>query len=180
MDVILLLVTGLVSAAVSVLVSLLAVPATTVRQMRAEAREQSRRELAEAARALQREMRSHAYSRQPRGQRDIDQHVTDDLVKARALVEPAQRLGWFRRMFVFRRLRKVFGPFNVSNARLMKDNSGDSAFVAVLRGMFREKEDGTTIRFTSKGLWHEALSSPSGHKKVKQCTRHLWWLEHGW
>ncbi|MGO2311724.1 hypothetical protein ACTXKH_04445 [Brachybacterium tyrofermentans] len=169
-------ITVAVSAGISALVSgsigLGIASQTTVIQMRAQAREEYRQAIVEQARELQRELLDFQDSNNPQGNREKDVFAAHDLSTAWKFVTAARRLGWFRRWWTMWLLRRVFGKWVVERVRLMKDDSGQSAFVAHVGAQFRNRATGI-----QSGSLHDAFASPSDSQEVKRALLELRILE---
>lgn len=161
-----------VSAIISTLIGLGVASQTKVIQMRAEERENARREIVTRARDLQRRLLAHQDSDNPRGRRIPEQIQMDDLSTAWGVVRPARDLGWFRRWVTMSVARLLFGRWVVQRVPLMKDDSGEAAFTAFVREAMRIPNAPVIT-----GSWHDALASPSKSPKVQRALLHLRWLE---
>lgn len=165
-------ISAIISAIVSTGFGLVTVSRSTVLQMRAQKREDARREVVAVARELQRELLRHQDSENPNGVRREAALEMDDFSRALRVVGPAQQLGLLRRWRVLLLAHRIFGAWVVGRARLMKDDSSDAAVVAWLGGEL--KHGGTPKR---AGSWHLALAAPSASNEVKRGLRDLRLLE---
>lgn len=165
-------VSALISTGISASIGLGIASQTKVIQMRAEERELARREIEDGARDLQLQLLDHQDANNPNGQRSADQFAPTDLSTAWKFVRATQRLGWFRKWWTMKLLRRIFGKWVVDRVRLMKDDSGQSAFIAHLGALFRSGPQTIT-----SGSWHDALSAPSASEGVKNGLRDLRRLE---
>lgn len=170
-----LLVSGLSSAVVSAIVALVVAPRMKVLQMRAEAREVAAQEVAAIAREHQLEILRHKDSGNE-GVREPDRFVSDDVVQAHRLTEAARGLGCIRRWFVHRRLVRLFGPFTVERARLMKGLSGDEVFAALI-GPLMTKDGTVDLMRDGTGSIHAALMARGGSPQIEECLKDLRRLE---
>lgn len=171
--------TILVSAAISALIgtffSLLVVSRSTIIQMRAQSREEAGRQIIAFARSLQRTLRVHQDSGAEAGQHEGARVVLDDLTKAHRILEQADRLGWVRRRLVYRRAKSVFGSWTVERARLMRDDSPDSAFASWVPTALKVLDTGGDQ--IEMGSWFVATASPSDSPDIEECLKELRKLE---
>lgn len=164
-----------ISAFISTFFSLLVVSRSTVIQMRAQAREESGRQIIELARSLQRILRVHQDSGAKAGHHEGKRVVLDDLTKAHRILEQADRLGWIRRWLVYRRAKFVFGSWTVERARLMRDDSTDSAFATWVPTALKVLDAGGDQ--IEMGSWFVATASPSDSPRIEECLKELRKLE---
>lgn len=172
MDWITLAASAAISTIISTLIGLGVASQTKVIQMRAEERENARREIVTRARDLQRRLLAHQDSDNPQGRRIPEQIQMDDLSTAWGIVRSARDLGWVRRRLTMTIARRLFGRWVVQRVPLMKDDSGESAFIAFAREAMRIPNARVIT-----GSWHDALASPSKSPKVRRGLRHLRLLE---
>ncbi|MGP9733474.1 hypothetical protein ACT3SQ_02815 [Brachybacterium sp. AOP42-C2-15] len=165
-------VSALISTGISASIGLGIASQTKVIQMRAEERELARREIVEKARELQLQLLNHQDARNHVGPRSLDVFDADDLSTAWRFVRAAQQLGWVRKRVTLRVLRRIFGQWVVDRVRLMKDDSGNSAFVAHVGAAFRSGPQNIDT-----GSLHVALSAPSASDDVDRALRDLRLLE---
>ncbi|MGP9843325.1 hypothetical protein [Brachybacterium sp. 107] len=165
-------VAALVSAAISGAVGVFFSSRTAVAEMRAREREDARRQVVILAQDLQRRILAHQDSGNPRGRRIGTRIEIDDLSTAWQVVQPIRTLGRFRRRHAMNLARRIFGVWVVNRVRVMKDDSGESAFSAWVRDAVR-LGDAPIVT----GSWHKALSAPANSPELTLCLRDLRRLE---
>ena len=107
----------MISAALSVLVSLATASSLTVRQARTQRAENARLRLSEIADGMLRTLAQYRANTRSSAQRDPDNAHSEDKRVATAILDVASGLSRFRRWMVARLCRRILGRFWTDPAR---------------------------------------------------------------
>lgn len=170
------------SAVVGTLVSLAAVSQTTIRQRRAERRDEARQRLAATVAAMRANVRKYQAGRH-RGMKRDDPNTMhgDDYTLVSAVLHVAESLSPTRRYLVRRRCRRLFGAWLTETAEISPtESSSPGAFLAPLfAAAFAEGEYADPEK-RSTGTLHRALLTDPGSPELAQLERDLRRLATGW
>jgi hypothetical protein len=169
------------SAAVSSVVSLLAVSTVTTRQERAKRRETARIQLSDAVRPIQHQLARYTFAAEQsaaefpgRTMRDeggpVETRDFDDVIAIIRAVEP---LPWWRKALINRRLRKIWGNGLVEIVRdypVTSDKPGEAGFAIWMRTSVAgvEWKDSPT-----DALLHRTFAKPPSPYVGKALARQL-------
>ncbi len=170
------LVSGSTSAAVGVIVSLLAVPQTVVRQRRAERRDDARRLLEQAVDGLIVEHARYLYLRPPEPRRTNERSHMDDHGHVVRIRRAAADLSPLRRYLIDRRCRRVFGDYWTELARDLPAADTADVISASVGAWFAAERRGAPPadgRGPLDGLMQRAYSRPAGDPLVRKLGREL-------
>ncbi|GAA4709021.1 hypothetical protein GCM10025782_01330 [Pedococcus ginsenosidimutans] len=175
------MISAAISAVVGAGVSLLAVSQTTIRQRRAESRDDARLELRRVLQPMRAKVRKYRARMLSGMKRDAHRIEGDDYVLASAVLAAADGLHPVRRWLVLRRARRVFGPFMVAVADL-SPTQGDTlgSIAPLLMAQHDPSKLGLADDELRLGLLHEALVCDPGSEQVRRLERELTRLASGW
>jgi hypothetical protein len=177
-----LIVSAAVSAVVGALVSIAAVSQTTVRQRRADRRDQALVALKKIVVPLRMDLRLFELRVRTGMKRTAERSHIDDHRLATAVLDTTEDMGRLRRLLVRRRCRRIFGEYWASLAEEMPyaDHSLDSAMVPALLGAPRLLESGALKSTPMDGLFHRAYMRDPGGREQAQLRKELRRLSAGW
>jgi hypothetical protein len=171
-----------VSAVVGALVSLAAVSQTTVRQRRAERRDEALLALKKIVVPLRLDLRLYELGVRTGNKRTAERSHVDDHRLATAVLDSTENMGKLRSALVRRRCRRVFGEYWATLAEEMPyaDDSLGSAVVPALLGAPMLLESGALKSSPVAGLMHRAYMGDPGSPEQTQLRRELRRLSAGW
>lgn len=177
-----LLVSAAVSALVGALVSIAAVSQTTVRQRRAERRDEALLALKRVVMPLRMDLRLFELRVRTGNKRTAERSHVDDHRLATAVLDTTEDMGRLRSLLVRRRCRRVFGEYWTTLAEEMPyaDDTLGSAVVPALFGAPRLVESGALKSSPMDGLFHRAFMEDPGNREHAQLRRELRRLSAGW
>jgi hypothetical protein len=171
-----------VSAIVGALVSITAVSQTTVRQRRAERRDDALLTLKRVATTLRSDLRLYELGIRTGNKRTAERSHIDDHRLATAVLDSTENMSRLRTSLVRRRCRRVFGGYWATLAEEMPyaDDSLGSAVVPALLGAPRLQASGTLKSSPIDSLLHRAYMEDPGSREQAQLRRELRRLSAGW
>ncbi|MEP7739153.1 hypothetical protein ABKW28_15995 [Nocardioides sp. 31GB23] len=170
------------SALVGTLVSLAAVSQTTIRQRRAERRDEARQRLAETVAPMRAKVRKYQAGRHGSLKRD-EPHtmVGDDYTLVSAVLYVAESLSPIRRHLVRRRCRQLFGKWLTETAAISPaDGSSPGAFLAPLFVAAFAEDEYADPEKRATGTLHRALMTDPASPELARLERDLRRLSAGW
>ena len=168
-------VTAAISAIVGAVVSLLAVSQVTVRQRRAERRDQARVELHEAVQPLRADVRKYQARIKSGMKRDQNAVIQgEDYAYATQWLTIAARLHPVRQWLVRRRTRRLVGKliWQVADISPMRDE-GLGSIAPLLFAQVTPEQFGLQEGDSPFGLLHEALTTDPGSPQLRRLERSL-------
>lgn len=175
-------VSAAISAIVGALVSIAAVSQTTVRQRRAERRDEALLALKRVVTPLRSDLRLCELGIRTGNKRTSERSHIDDHRLATDVLDSTEKTSRLRSSLVRRRCRRVFGEYWTTLAEEMPyaDDSLGSAVVPALLGAPRLLENGTLRSSPVAGLLHRAYMEDPGSREQSQLHRELRRLSAGW
>jgi len=169
-------ISAVISSSLSVLVSLATTSSITVRQARAQRRENARLALAQVAEELRLALAQYRANTRSSAQRDPKKAHSEDQRWATRILTAAADLGRIRRWLVKRRCRRIFGNFWTDMADIYPANEpaktlGD-AVGAALVVQFQQAERGEQADTTGH-LLHSAYVADPGDRIQAKLDREL-------
>lgn len=174
--------TLLAAAGLSGVVSWLTARHVAVRQRRAGDHEDARAELRELLTPTRRLVAQ--YRADVREGRDATKGRTEDAALAGKVLALADRLPWWRRVLVRRRLRRLVGPvwFDLAELHGVEDDTTafNAWFVSQVAATRAERRGEHVERSSDLGTLHRALSGERDAPVVAEVERDLRRLASGW
>lgn len=174
--------TLLAAAALSGVVSWLTARHVAIRQTRATTHEDARRELRALVAPTRRKVAQ--YRADMIGGRKRNQAHTEDAALAGRLLAVADRMPWWRRRLVRRRVRRLVGPAWFDLAQLHEAGTEEAAFEAWLvldvAGVRARRRGENVERTDDLGLMHRALCGPRSSGDLDRLEGELRRLASGW
>jgi len=173
-----LLVSAGISAALSVVVSLLAVPHTVARTERAKRRDAAKVALREAVEPLQDHLSRYRFNPDAPSGRRVDVLMPEDLGNVQRVLKIIGPLPWLRRLVIKRRMRRIWGRSLVQQAvEYPTSPTEEGAFLSLLTAQVGGSIPIVDVR--TGNLAHDYFSGRRDDDTGRQLARELRRLARG-